>query len=277
MPAIGIDSGSVAVKAVLMDEERLLKIVSEPTGADTAEQCRRLIETLRGFNGSQNVRVCATGYGRELVSDAHSTVSEIYANALGVGWAWRNWGAIRDSGPPAGSTTFYPDHIESPFRTIIDIGGQDSKVVTFDELGIVEGFAMNDRCAAGTGRFLQELADVLEVGSLESVDRLAATGKEHGVNISSTCTVFAESEVVSLLSGGVPKPAIASGIFNAIASRVFELAETLNWTSPVLFDGGTARLRSLRLALCCSFGVEVAVPAYPQFITAIGAALHSYL
>ncbi len=258
-----------------MQGEELLSVACEPTGADPEGQCRGMIAALRGAvpSGNDDVSVCITGYGREMAGGGQSTTSEIFANALGTGWAWRKWCempqiAERFQGAPR------PARQPDKFRTIIDVGGQDSKVITFGAGGIVEGFAMNDRCAAGTGRFLQELAVVLELEDLSELDMLAL-GSADPAPISSACTVFAESEVVSMLSKGTSKADIAGGIFKAVAERTVELAESLQWRGSVLFDGGTARFDALRTAFERRMGTAVAVPACPQHITAIGAAVYA--
>ncbi len=273
MLSIGIDSGSAAVKGALMNGECVLDIVSEPATANPAGQCERLVSKLKTpFTGSETIPVCATGYGRDLVKEAESSVSEIFANALGAGWAWRNWDKMPLIGRAFSQGAPHPLKPPDKFKTIIDIGGQDSKVVTFGQDGVVEGFAMNDRCAAGTGRFLQELSEVLDVDGLGKIDELALQCKA-SCRISSTCTVFAESEIVSMISDGVPRSKIASGIFNSAADRASELAESLNWHGPVLFDGGAAKLKALHAALQARLQTPLAVPACPQHIIAIGAAL----
>ncbi len=275
IPSIGIDSGSVAIKGALMRGEELLELVTEPTGADPAGQCRRMISALKHILPEESdMPVCATGYGREGVCGAQEAISEIFANALGTGWTWRNWLDMYKI-----SQTFHenlpdPAHQPAQFRTIVDVGGQDSKVITFGADGVVQGFAMNDRCAAGTGRFLQELAVVLDLDGMPALDRLAVKS-DAPCRIASTCTVFAESEVVSMVSGGVSEADIAGGMFRAVAERVGELAESLSWGGPVLFDGGAARFSALREALEERLRVDVAVPACAQHITAIGAAIYA--
>ncbi len=275
MAAIGIDSGSVAVKGVAMADGELLSVLNEPAGTGLAEQCDRMIAALKEafLPGICEPAVCITGYGREAASGARSSISEIFANALGAGWVWRNWERMREIGE-----RFYgsPTPLERPgkFKTILDVGGQDSKVITIGKEGVLEGFAMNDRCAAGTGRFLRELVSVLELEDIRELDKLALENAEH-VEISNACTVFAESEIVSMLAGGVPEARIAGGIFKAVAERVLELAESLSWDEPVLFDGGPARLDALRSALEQELQSGIAVPACPQHITAIGAAVYA--
>ncbi len=274
MLSVGIDSGSVAVKGVLMEDDELLYIICEPAATDVRSQCCAMIGTLRNVLPARtDASVCVTGYGRETAGDEYDTISEIFANALGAGWAWRSWNEMDDIGQRFHGRPL-PRKRPDKFRTVIDVGGQDSKVITFGADGVLEGFAMNDRCAAGTGRFLQELSVVLELNDVAELDALALE-EDDFVQISSACTVFAESEVVSMVSHGVSRAAIAGGVFRSVAERTVELAESLQWKPPVFFDGGTAHLDSLRIALERRMGASVAVPACPQHMTAIGAAVHA--
>jgi len=260
--AIGIDVGSVAVKVVVLSDGRPGRRLKEATSPDVAAQCRALL----GEVGRPSA-VCATGYGRNLVAEADTRVSEIMANAIGVGWLQRHWGNLEQlfGEPPE------PAHLDERMRTIVDVGGQDSKVITFDADGMVRDFAMNDRCAAGTGRFLEVMARVLEV-DMAGLDRLALRASAPAA-ISSACTVFAESEVVSLLAEGTPRCRVAAGVFRSVAQQVFALAERCLWRAPVLFDGGPSASRALRRALGRRFGAEPVVPPCGQFATALGAAL----
>jgi predicted CoA-substrate-specific enzyme activase len=164
-----------------------------------------------------------------------------------------------------------PERAAGRFRTIVDVGGQDSKVITFDADGMISDFVMNDRCAAGTGRFLEVMARVLEV-DLKRLDGLAMSARK-AAGISSTCTVFAESEVVSLLAEGAGKEAVAAGVFESVAEQVAGLAARAGCQAPVLFDGGPSHSRALRAALGRRLGTEPAVPPCGQFATALGAAL----
>jgi predicted CoA-substrate-specific enzyme activase len=266
---VGIDAGSVAVKAVALQGGRPRVWLSEPTLPDVrAQTADLLLRVLRAAGTDRPDTLCATGYGRALVQGAGGTVSEIMANALGAGWLWRHWTMLAEvfRTPP------HPFEPPGSFRTIIDIGGQDSKVITFTADGLVEQFAMNDRCAAGTGRFLEVMARVLGL-DLVTMDELAI-GAESPARISATCTVFAESEVVSLLSEGRDKADVAAGIYAAVAERVASLARQVRARGPVLFDGGPSHGRTLRGALERVLGWEVAVPPRGELVTALGAALY---
>ncbi len=259
---LGIDVGSVAVKLVALSEKGPEEWAEERTRPDMARQCSALLERF-----PPESHVCATGYGRSLVEEADFRVNEIMANAFGARWLAEHWDSLERlfGDPPV------PGRAPGPFRTIVDVGGQDSKVITFGPEGLVRDFAMNDRCAAGTGRFLEVMAARLEV-DLEELDRLALRA-ESPAHISSACTVFAESEVVSLLSEGLPPEQVAAGVFRSVAEQVAPLAERCSWQPPVLFDGGTSRSRALAEALGRRLGASVAVPPGGQFATALGAAL----
>ncbi len=260
--AVGVDIGSVAVKMVTLTDGWPVRRCVEPTSPDAGAQCARLLQ-----EAGPSVRVCTTGYGRNLVERADLSISEIMANSVGVGWLQRHWGELERvfGGRPE------PGKLQGAVRTIVDVGGQDSKIITFDADGMVRDFAMNDRCAAGTGRFLEVMARALET-DLAGLDRLALDAPE-AASLSSTCTVFAESEVVSLLAEGVPAPRVAAGVFRSVATQVFALAERIAWREPVLLDGGPSASQALRRQLGRLFGVRPVVPPGGQFATALGAAL----
>jgi predicted CoA-substrate-specific enzyme activase len=275
--AVGIDVGSVAVKALAFrpagggafDEGRPLAWLAEASGPHLASQCsdllRRLLERCGG--SGQAVTVCATGYGRNRVEGASLRVSEILANAAGAGWLYRHWAELAQVFGDVPS----PPSLTERFRTIVDVGGQDSKVITFDADGTVRDFAMNDRCAAGTGRFLEVMAGVLGA-DLVRLDAMAQAAPRAAA-LTSACTVFAESEVISLIAEGTPPEQVAAAVFQSIAEQVGSLADRCGWRPPVLFDGGAAAGRALRAALAGRLGCEPAVPPCAQFTTALGAAL----
>jgi (R)-2-hydroxyacyl-CoA dehydratese activating ATPase len=166
------------------------------------------------------------------------------------------------------------DFLGSPrgrIRTIIDLGGQDIKVIALDETGEVGDFVMNDKCAAGTGRFLEVIARALEV-RLEELGELGLKSTRP-VAINATCTVFAESEVISLLAQDTAREDIIAGIHQAVAERVYGLAQKVGAQEIVTFNGGGAKNRGLLAALNARFGGELYVPDQPQFVNALGAAL----
>jgi predicted CoA-substrate-specific enzyme activase len=157
-------------------------------------------------------------------------------------------------------------------RTIIDIGGQDSKAIEVDGEGNVRDFRMNDKCAAGTGRFLDVMADVLQVGSIDNMGPMSLDGK-NPCNISSTCTIFAESEVVSLRAEGKSREDLIAGIHKAITARVGIMTLGLNIRPKVIFTGGVAKNLGVKRALEQELNIDIFLPEEPQIIGALGAAL----
>lgn len=252
----GIDIGSTAIKIVLTDQEqRLAATCTAATGShfhkNAATALAELLQS-QDIKPDQIACLVSTGYGRKLFREADETVSEITANAMGASRVGTN--AARQ------------------IRTIINIGGQDLKIIRLDAEGHVNNFAMNDKCAAGTGRFLEMTArnlelDVEELGELH----LAATGLPLAIN--STCTVFAESEIISLLANGYNRAEVVAGVHYSIARRVARLAKRLTVEDTVLFDGGPALNQGLVQALEDELMRPVLVPAAPQLTTAYGAAL----
>lgn len=251
----GIDIGSTTIKIVLVDEnEKIRASVASPTGSlfhkNTLAAFAAILE--REAIARQDVLYSiSTGYGRKLFKEADETISEITANATGARKTCESHGKV---------------------RTIINIGGQDLKVIQLDDDGQVKNFAMNDKCAAGTGRFLEMTARNLEV----EVDELGAyhgRSTELPLAINSTCTVFAESEMISLLANGHGKAELIAGIHYSIARRVARLAKRHGVEDLVFFDGGPALNTGLIQALEDELMRRVFVPELPQNTTAFGAAL----
>jgi len=191
----------------------------------------------------------STGYGRRVTSLADDTISEISANARGVQWIGK----------------------ELDVRTIIDIGGQDTKVIALDDELRMINFAMNDKCAAGTGRFLEVLARVLDV-PLSEMGELSLKS-EDPVDITTTCLVFAKSEVASLIFKGHSKQDIIAGIHRAVARRLVAMAKKVGVNEVVFFDGGPARNIGMVRAMEKELGIRMYVPEMPQIVTATGAAV----
>jgi predicted CoA-substrate-specific enzyme activase len=192
-------------------------------------------------------RIVATGYGRKLVDFAHRSVTEITCHAAGV-------------------------YFQNPaIRSVVDIGGQDSKAIALDGQGGVHDFAMNDKCAAGTGRFLEVMATALEL-ELDAFGRLSLESDRPAV-ISSLCTVFAESEVISLIAKGERRENIIAGIHNAIAARVAAMANRIGLAAPVMMTGGVAQNKGVVRALAQRLGHELEISALAQVNGALGAAL----
>ena len=254
MTYLGVDVGSLSCDAVLIDGNgAILAWAVVPTGARNRRAIARAREEVlraAGVSEGDVKAVVATGYGRNRVEDRAAAVTEITCHARG----------IRELLPGT--------------NVLIDIGGQDSKAILLGPDGRVADFAMNDKCAAGTGRFLEAMARALEV-ELDDFGRLdeAATG---GVTLSSMCTVFAESEVVSLVAEGAATSEIVRGLHRAIASRnralVKRVAPSLDGLR-LAMSGGVARNPGVVRALGEALGCEVAVPHEPDTVGAYGAAL----
>ncbi|MEW6078658.1 MAG: acyl-CoA dehydratase activase [Thermodesulfobacteriota bacterium] len=252
---LGIDIGSLSSDAVLIDrDETVLATSVVPTGARNQEAIERATNEVLQKSGLTKDRLAAivsTGYGRNRVTDRLCAVTEITCHAKGI-------------------LAFYPQT-----RVLIDIGGQDSKVILLDADGKVTDFAMNDKCAAGTGRFLEAMARALQV-DIDEMGELDK-GAQAGLTISSMCTVFAESEVVSLIANGTPVKEIVNGLNRSIASRTVSLvkrvASDLNGYA-VAMSGGVARNNGVVRAISEALGgVSVLVPELPDTVGAMGAAL----
>lgn len=247
----GIDIGSLSTDAVLLDRKGEIagsSIVA--TGASTKKACeeafsRALAEAQAA--PSAVVFTVSTGYGRDMASFADTKITEITCHARGA------------------------RHLFPEARTVLDIGGQDSKVIRLTSSGRVADFAMNDKCAAGTGRFLEVMARTLEM-DLEEMGPLSLLSRKT-VAVSSMCTVFAESEVISLIASGTHPGDIARGIHLAIAERIAALAERVGMVSPAVMTGGVAKNPGARRALEEKFGFPLLVPEEPQLAGALGAAL----
>ena len=243
--AVGLDAGSTTTKLVGVDADgdiawtRIL-----PTEPRMAAQAVRMLAESPAASG---LPVVATGYGRALVEQASKSVTEITCHGRGVFAAMGHGG------------------------TLIDIGGQDSKVIRIGPGGRVLNFAMNDKCAAGTGRFLEVVARRMLM-DLPDFARVAAdcTGE---VSISNTCTVFAESEIVSLLAGGEEPDRIARGLHRSLVRRIAALARGVGVVAPVLVSGGGAMNPALVALLGEELEAPATVPANPQLMGAYGAAL----
>jgi predicted CoA-substrate-specific enzyme activase len=244
----GIDIGSTMTKVALMDEEVISSIIG-PTGPEQRRLANKVMEkALKKVDlpFTSITYVVATGYGRINVPFADKQITEISCHARGVAYLF----------PSA--------------RTIIDIGGQDSKAIKIDH-GRPVDFVMNDKCAAGTGRFIELTADALGV-SLEEMGSLALKGT-NPAQISNLCTVFAVQEVVSRLAEGVPLNDLIAGILESLASRISRMANRLRITKEVVITGGGAKNAGLVKALSDKLGYDVVIPPEPLLTGALGAAL----
>ncbi|MHB8874321.1 MAG: acyl-CoA dehydratase activase [Myxococcaceae bacterium] len=246
--AIGVDVGSTTWKAVAIGAGGVVVHSHvEPTHPRIEEQTERVLEALRERCGAAaGVPVGATGYGRKLVK-ATRALTEITCHARG---------AFTLMGRPG---------------VLIDIGGQDTKVIRIGEGGEVQDFAMNDKCAAGTGRFLEVILGRLQV-SYEAVGPAVARAAR-AVPVSSTCTVFAESEVVSLVARGEPLEGILRGLHQSLATRVASLAGKVPDGRPLFMSGGVALNGAMVHSLGEALGRRLEVVPAPQLVGALGAAM----
>ena len=250
MIVAGMDIGSITAETVILQDNQMLSSSIVPTGANSRLAAERsLAVALEAAKLTQKdlFRIVTTGYGRSSFPLAHKMITEITCHARGA---------------------FY---ICPETRTVIDIGGQDSKVIRLDAQGRNVDFQMNDKCAAGTGRFLEVMARALEV-KLEDLGRLSRSA-QRTIKISSMCTVFAESEVVSLIADNQPKEVIIRGLHDAIADRILGMVRRVGVEEKVTLTGGVAKNEGVVLALEERLGVKVFVPPEPQIIGALGAAL----
>ncbi|MFC1857550.1 acyl-CoA dehydratase activase [Thermodesulfobacteriota bacterium] len=254
MLTAGIDIGSLTSKCLILEENKTAGQVVLPTGRGgeaTANKVFQMALDDAGVSSSDIEYIIATGYGRISISFQNKTISEITCHGKGV-------------------YSLFPQA-----RIIIDIGGQDSKVIRLNDSGNIDDFAMNDKCAAGSGRFLEVMAQALEV-DLPQMGNLALLA-ENTIDISNTCTVFAESEVISLVSRKIPINDILAGICNAIAERVYGLAirklRGKTTEGMVVMSGGVAKNAGVLRFLEQKFGHRIIVPEEPQLVGALGAAL----
>lgn len=250
MLTIGIDVGSITTKAAAIRNGALVRDLLFGTGYNAAQAGVNIFERLLAemrLERHDVHAVVATGYGRNSVRFADRAVTEITCHAAGAVF------------------------LNPRVRTIIDIGGQDSKVIVLDEAGRVRDFAMNDKCAAGTGRFLDVMARALDL-DLEAFGGFSARA-DNPAAISSLCTVFAESEVISLIAKGESRENIIAGIHDAISARVIAMGGRLDMTPPVMMTGGVARNSGVVRALEKKSGLSIEVSPRAQVTGAIGAAL----
>ncbi len=249
----GIDIGSTYTKCAITDGENILGHSTLQTGAGAQKAADTAMSealAMAGLDREQIGAVLTTGYGRRIIKEADSNISEISANARGAAWFGKELGTI---------------------GTIIDIGGQDTKVIALKEDGAVRDFLMNDKCAAGTGRFLEVIARSLGA-TIDDLGEMSLRAKG-GIDISATCTVFARSEVASMLSKGIEPEEIAHALHRAIAKRSGVMARKVGLREQVFFDGGPARNIGMRKALESELGMKLVSPDKPQIVTAIGASL----
>ena len=248
---IGIDIGSLDTKIVLLDNNK--KIIDWRSSRSTYDFKNVGLKLFKDILNKNNlsrsqVYIMSTGYGRNIIDFMDDRITEITAHARGVQY-------------------YFPQA-----NSVIDIGGQDSKAIVISlKTGNVIDFQMNDKCAAGTGRFLEVMAHALDVPVGDMGD--LSLQSKNPAPISSTCTVFAESEVISLFARGIPKEDIAAGIHQSIAKRVAGMSKRIDVSPQLVFCGGVAQNIAVKNFLEMELGFEIVRPEYPQLTGALGAAL----
>lgn len=247
----GIDSGSTSTDVVILDKDRnITASVIMPTGAGAANGAERALEEAlkqAGLEREDLDAVVTTGYGRTAISDGDKSITEITCHARGAHF------------------------LDPSVRTVVDIGGQDSKVIRLNEDGSVKNFVMNDKCAAGTGRFLEMMAKTMEM-SLDELSKVGLSYQED-ITISSMCTVFAESEVVSLIAQNKPTDDIVHGLNKAVASKTASLVKRVGGEEAYMMTGGVAQNKGLVKTLEERLGTSLVISDKSQLCGALGAAL----
>ena len=250
MIAVGIDIGSLSGEAVLLKNGKILSFSIVKTGADSASTANKALkEALEKAQISfEHIDyTVATGYGRVIVPFADKNITEISCHAKGA------------------------NYLFPTVSTILDMGGQDCKAIKCDNTGKVTNFVMNDKCAAGTGRFCDVIADVLDV-PLENIGDMSLQAEKEVV-VSSICAVFAKSEVVALLRKGTPKSDILAGIHDSISDRVFNLLQRVGIEKDFVITGGIAKNKGVVTKIANKIGLQPLIPDEPQIVGALGAAI----
>ncbi len=247
----GIDSGSTSTDVVILNKEKeIITGIILPTGAGAAIGAERALEEALKDANLQREDIDAlvtTGYGRTAIQDGDKSITEITCHARGA------------------------HYLNPEVRTVVDIGGQDSKVIRLDETGAVVNFVMNDKCAAGTGRFLEMMARTMEM----SLDKMSVTGLQYDedITISSMCTVFAESEVVSLIAQNKKTDDIVHGLNKAVAAKTASLVKRVGGEDKYMMTGGVSKNQGLVRTLEEKLGAELVISDKAQLCGALGAAL----
>ena len=250
MIVAGLDIGASTSKAVLLSGDKILGHSIIATGAESANSARQALDqALNQVNLSlaEIGYIVATGYGRVIVPFAQETVTELTCHARGANW-------------------LFPS-----VRTIVDMGGQDCKAIRCDEAGRLQNFMMNDKCAAGTGRFLELMARVLGL-SLDELGELSLESRAE-VRINSTCAVFAKSEVTSLVREGRDRRDVLAGLHSAIAARVYNLLRGVGIEPDLVITGGIGKNMGVVRRIEERVGLKALLPEEPQIVGALGAAL----
>lgn len=250
MITAGIDMGAQSVKVVILGDGKVLARSLVTTGFDPLEAAQTALdEAIKGAGISRDdiKRVVATGAGRKSATFADSSLTEVTADAKGINW------------------------LQPSVRTIVDIGAEEARGISCDAQGKVLDFAKNDKCAAGSGAFVESMARALEVNVAEMIELSLKSTKDAPIN--ATCAVFAESEVVSLIHSKVEKADIAHAVHDAIASRVASMVRRIPVETDVALIGGVANNAAIVDVMKKHLEVDVVIPEDPQFVSALGAAL----
>lgn len=249
----GIDIGSRSIECAIYNGTDIISAETTDTGATPTENAEALFqESLNaiGITAEMVEHTTATGYGRNYYPKADSISSEILCHAAGVHF-------------------YHPDA-----RTVIDIGGQDSKMMQLDSNGKVQNFVMNDRCAAGTGKFIEMVAKTVVVDLHKCGEMALST--DSASDISSMCAVFAESEIIGLLHKGTPVETILKGVFKSVAKRIMGMAGKIPVVEKIIFTGGVALNQGVVKAIETECGSIIHIPQSPQFTGAVGAAISAF-
>ena len=250
---LGFDAGSTYVKSALISGDRVVCTKVMPTGIDNDKTTKILMDELinmAGITKEHIAYITATGYSRRNIAIANDTISEITAHAYGT-------------------KLTSPEGIKPSM--IIDIGGQDSKIISLDENYNVRNFSMNDKCAAGTGKFIEVICGLLET-TIDKVTELSLASKAPCI-INSTCVVFAQTEVISLIAQKKDRNDILAGIHMSMAKRIARMAKKYKNGGDILMTGGGAKNGGLRMAIEDELMCDVHPASHAQFNGAIGAAL----
>ena len=251
MKTAGVDVGSLAGKALILEDGRILSWGLVPPGPDSAETATEAMDAAlkqAGLTLGDIEFIVSTGYGRVVVPFAHKNITEISCHAKG-------------------SNYFFPG-----VRTILDMGGQDCKAIRCDGTGKVVNFAMNDKCAAGAGRSMEVMADLLQIPLVDIGPRSLNVEKGE-VSVSSTCTVFAKSEVLAHLRQGAPTNDILAGLCAALATRVYGLLKRVGIEPEFVISGGIAKNVGVVARVEQKVGLKASICFEPQIVGALGAAI----
>ncbi len=253
MLAAGIDIGSTAAKAVILENETIRGYAIIPTGGESVETAKKVME-LTAQNAAVSINdihcIVSTGYGRVLVPFADKNVTEISCHAKGAVYTFPN------------------------VRTILDVGGQDCKVICCNDRGAIDDFVLNEKCAAGTGRFLEQCARTLNV-SVQEMGELSLNIKNDAPIINSVCVLFAKSEILQLLRDGVERCDIIAGILDALVERIYSLICKKGCRAEFMMTGGVAKNIGIVKRLEERVGMKVHLASEPQLMGALGAALYA--